>query len=274
MKEIIPTEKLKSGSAVELDASLFEPVGEWKKEKRKVEIVVKCGKDKSFDLDDFLSLLPASPKELYHLVKNAFDQYYGDQWCGQDGVDDVIHAFDGNLDRYKPDPREKFKNEGLAPFFEINRIEVDLDAGRVIISGGADEDVNLEEHGVNILIQDGEVVFGYALDHEAAAFDWDANFMKIAFPQVDCGITPFVGIWDFGMGDTLEITEGAILFHSAWKKDQDPAILVMKMCSSNHLYLKFEDEAQEMVLKLDGNQLVSLNYDGTKLASLRSKAKK
>jgi hypothetical protein len=271
MKEILPQEKFESGSTVELDSSLFEPVGEWKKEKRKVKLTVNSGKKTKFDHEELLSLLPASPNELYLVVKKAFDQYYGDQWCGREGVDDVLNSFDVAMDLYKPNPREKFENEGLTPFFEIHRIEVDLDARRVVISGSADEDGNLDEHGVDILLQDGKVLFGYALDHEIA--EWDANFIKMAFPQMDFKITPFVGFWDFGMGDTLEISEDKILFHSAWPKDKEPSRYLVKMCSSNHLFLRGEDGSQDMVFKLDGNQLVSLDYDGSKLASLKSKSK-
>ena len=286
MKDIIPLEKLKSGSTVELDASLFEPVGEWKKEKNKVEIIVNSGKDTAFDHEIFLSLLPASPNELYHLVKKAFEQYYSDQWCGQEGINDVLDTFDSSMDLYKANPREKFKNEGLAPFFEIHRIEVDLEALRVIISGSADEDVNLDEHGVDILLQDGEVVFGYALDHETASdhitavCDLNANFIKTAFPKVNCEITPFVGFWDVGFGSTLEISKDRILFHSAFQKDKEPSRLVVKMCSSNHLCLTKEDGfldgdvSQDLFIKLDGHQLELLNFDGTQLASLKSKTKR
>lgn len=272
MKEILPLEKFGSGSTVELDASLFEPVGDWKKEKRKVKVTVNSGKETKFDHERFLSLLPASPNDLYLVVKTAFDQYYSDQWCGREGVDDVLDSFDIAMDSYRPNPREKFENEGLAPFFEIHRIDVDLEARRVIISGSADEDRNLSEHGVDILLQDGKVVFGYALDHETA--EWDANFIKMAFPQMDCKITPFVGFWDFGMGDTLEISEDRILFHSAWPKGKEPSRHLVKMCYSNHLFLREHDGTQDMVFKLDGDQLVSLDYDGSKLAILKSKAKK
>lgn len=273
MREIIPLKKFKSGTVVEVDAALFEPVGEWKKEKGKVEIVVNSGKNPPFDYEEFLSLLPASPNDLYHLVKKAFAQYQSDQWDGQEGEDDVLATIKSAMDLYQPNPREKFKNEGFAPFFEMDRISVDLEDRRVIISGRVEEDMNLVEHGVDILLQDGQAVFGYASDHEITPYGWDTDFIKMAFPQVNCVISPFVGFWDFGMGDTLEITEGRILYHSAWPKDQKPFQLFVKMCSGNHLLLRFENCTQEMVLKLDGNQLVSLDYDGSELKRLMSKAK-
>lgn len=108
---------------------------------------------------------PQSVEKLAELLKEAFKQYCGDEWCGAEMREEILEELEDE-DTYGPKAVALFKRDGYVPFFAIQAIYLSKAKNAVIIGGSIDIDFNLDEHGADILIQPSGVKFGYGADFD------------------------------------------------------------------------------------------------------------
>lgn len=132
------------------------------------DFVVYHWSDKTDETDEIdegwiFETLPRDVDALIVILQKSLDQYCGNNWCGADMRDEVIDYLN---DLGDADDRALFESCGYIPFIQIRSVYLLPDMNTFVIHASTTIDYNLDEHGIEIVVQNGTVTFGYTGDSD------------------------------------------------------------------------------------------------------------